>query len=254
MIWLAICDDCQEFLLSTRNEINQWSNKPNSINIDIFDNGDALLKAHFENPFDIIILDIIMPLLNGIDAAQEIRKSDKNVKIVFLTSSCEFTIESYHVHASNYWLKPINSEKLYQYLDELYDEIKEIPQYLVVNAGSIVHRILLDDIEYIEAQRKKSTVVLKSGERITAYHPFHYFEEMLLNEKTFFKCHRSYIVNLLYITTYTKNNIKLILGENIPISRSSARFLKIYTLMYYLVIKEILIKKVRKTWLFRFYL
>lgn len=101
--------------------------------------------------------------------------------------------------------------------------MKDIPQYIVIHAGTIVHRVSLCDIEYIEAQRKKSVVVLTSGERIIAYHPFHYFEDMLLKEKYFFKCHRSYIIHLLCITTYTKNDITLRSGENIPISRSCSK-------------------------------
>ena len=77
----------------------------------------------FQKPFDIILLDVVMPLLNGIEAANELREKDKNVKIVFLTSSPEFAVASYTVKASNYLLKPVEPAKLFACLDELIIEI-----------------------------------------------------------------------------------------------------------------------------------
>ena len=60
-------------------------------------------------PFHIILLDILMPLLNGMDTARELRQYDKTVKIIFLTSSPEFALESYDVKAYSYLLKPMRN-------------------------------------------------------------------------------------------------------------------------------------------------
>ena len=112
MLRLAICDDMSEFLLSTKMQLEQWKDKPEELIIELFNNGDSLIEAHIANPYDIIFLDVLMPLLNGIETASEIRKHDSSVKIVFLTSTSAFAVDSYTVHADNYLLKPVAQDKL----------------------------------------------------------------------------------------------------------------------------------------------
>ena len=72
--------------------------------------------------FDILLLDVIMPGENGIDAAREIRRYDNNVKIIFLTSSAEFAVESYTVGAYFYQLKPIWEESFFRLMDSVIAE------------------------------------------------------------------------------------------------------------------------------------
>ena len=67
---------------------------------------------------DLVFLDILMPLLNGMDAARELRRVDAAARIVFLTSSPEFALESYAVKAQGYILKPVTGEKLREALEE----------------------------------------------------------------------------------------------------------------------------------------
>lgn len=153
MLRIAICDDMSEFLLSTKIQLEQWKDKPEELIIELFNNGDSLIEAHIANPYDIIFLDVLMPLLNGIETASEIRKHDRSVKIVFLTSTSAFAVDSYTVHADNYLLKPVAQDKL-----------------------------LLED--------------------------------------GFFKCHRSYIVNIYRIVTYMQKEIRMQSGFRIPVSRS----------------------------------
>ena len=86
MLRVAICDDMAEFLQSARALVAQWENRHDDLQVELFEDGDALINAHTAKPFDIILLDVVMPLLNGIDTAAEIRKKDRAVKIVFLTA------------------------------------------------------------------------------------------------------------------------------------------------------------------------
>lgn len=97
---IAVCDDESFFLESTAAAVRQWFSEKNlPLQLSCFDNGDSLISAATREKFDIIILDIIMPLLNGIDTAREIRRHDNAVKIIFLTSSEEFALDSYSVKA-----------------------------------------------------------------------------------------------------------------------------------------------------------
>lgn len=220
MLRIAICDDCPSFLAQAESEINQWQNKPQGLMIGCFTDGDALIAAHTASPFDIILLDAVMPLINGIETAREIRKLDNRVKIVFLTSSPEFAVESYTVKANNYLLKPIDATALYRSLDELVAELRQASRSIIVRSVNAVHRVEHVNIEYIEAQNKRVIFALTGGKTIEAIDPLYTYESKLLLTDGFFKCHRSYIVNIHQIDTYIQREIKTLSGRFVPISRS----------------------------------
>lgn len=220
MLRIAVCDDCPDFLEQVTALLNLWPDKPGTLNCECFSDGDALLRAHTETPFDIILLDVIMPLLNGIDTAKELRMQDKSVKIVFLTSSPEFAVDSYTVKANNYLLKPVDAPALYRCLDELYADIRQKARCIIVQSSSAAYRVELDSIEHIEAQNKHILFALSDGRTIESINPLYSLEGKLLLSDGFFKCHRSYIVNLYQIDTYTAKEIKMRSGCRIPISRT----------------------------------
>ena len=223
MLKIAICDDNSDFLAQINRIINQWEHKPNPFIVRCFEDGDALICAHNEAPFDIILLDVVLPFLNGIEIAQEIREYDKSVKIVFLTSSPEFAVDSYTVKANNYLLKPIESARLFHCLDELKEDIQHTSQSIIVKSIHAVHRIALANIEYIESQNKHNLFVLSNGEIIESVEPLYTYEDKLMLSDGFFKCHRGYIVNIHHIDTYTLREIKTRSGCRIPISRKYHR-------------------------------
>ena len=161
-----------------------------------------------------------MPLVGGIDTAAEIRRQDSSVKIVFLTFSKEFAYESYAVKADNYLLKPIDGDTLHACLSECYDSILKDEKYITLRCTTGVHRVKLHSIEYIEAQGKLVLFNLTDGTVIEAVEPFYIYESKLFLNDGFFKCHRSYLVNLYKISTYTQNEVTMRSGCRIPISRS----------------------------------
>lgn len=161
-----------------------------------------------------------MPLLNGIDAAKELRQQDKTVKIVFLTTSPEFAVDSYTVKASNYLLKPLQADQLYVCLDELVEEIQKNAKTIIVKSTKTTHRVEVKSIEYIEAQNKHVLFALSDGRTIESVEPLYSYENMLLLADGFFKCSRSYIVNIHRIDTYSSKELKTHSGCRIPISRS----------------------------------
>ena len=221
MIRIAICDDSFAFLQQTQFLIEHWdAPAAQSIVTELFEDGDALLCAHGKNPFDIILLDIVMPLLSGIDAAREIREKDKAVKIVFLTTSTEFAIDSYSVKASNYLLKPLIPKTLFHCLDELICDIQSVAKSIVVKGSDFIHRIALSDIEHIEAQLKHVVFFLNGNRQLHSPEPFYTYENALALDDGFFKCHRSYIVNIHHIDSYSHSEIVMRSGRHIPISRS----------------------------------
>ena len=160
-----------------------------------------------------------MPLLNGIEAAKEIRQNDKGVKIVFLTSSAEFAVDSYSVKASNYLMKPIVPEKLFECLDEIFEEIQKSSRSITIKSKSNFFRIELEKIEYIEAQNKHVLFSLSDGSAFLADEPFYAFENKLLLRDGFFKCGRSYIVNIHKCISFNQKEVTMSSGCRIPLSR-----------------------------------
>lgn len=220
MLRIAVCDDVQTFSEQVRRCILQWENRPKELAVEIFCDADALISTHSKNPFDIIFLDVVMPLLGGIEAAGELRQQDKSVKIVFLTSSPEFAVDSYRVKASDYLLKPLEPRALFRCLDELVQDILQNAKSIPIRSRSAVHRVELSRIEYIESSNKDVLFVLSDGQTIVTQEPLYYFENKLLLSDGFFKCNRSYIINIHRIDTYTPKEIKMRSGCRIPISRS----------------------------------
>ena len=220
MFRIAICDDDLNFISQMKETLMNWEEHTDQFHLYTFNNGDTLINSHSETPFDIILLDILMPFTSGIDVARELRNNDKSAKIVFLTSSPEFAIDSYSVKASNYLLKPLNIEKLYSCLTELFEEISKETQYIYLKTLHAIHKTPLKEIEYLETQNKHVLFRLTNQQTVESIEPLYEYEVKLSLEEGFFKCHRSYMVNMQHIETYTTKEIKMHSGYRIPIARN----------------------------------
>ena len=220
---IAVCDDDKAFLGQLTGAIQTWQQSLQAVALECFEDGDSLIRAHTTRPFDVIFLDVVMPLLSGLDAAREIRQSDKTVRIVFFTSSPEFAVDSYRVKASDYLLKPLHEEQLRQCLDELWEQYHSNARYIDIKSSSTVHRVALPNIAFIEAQNKHVQFFLTDGTVILASEPLYSYEERLELADGFFKCSRSYIVNLHQIESYRAKEITTRGGFRIPISRNRGK-------------------------------
>lgn len=217
---IAICDDSTEQLEQIRKMILAWPDRPGDLTVSVFNNASSLLLAHSAAPFDIIFLDVIMPLLNGIDTARKLRQTDSTAKLVFLTTSPEYAVDAFTVKASNYLLKPLDPEKLNLCLNDLSQEFHASARRILVKSLHTLHRIPVADIEYIESQNKQILFVLSGGQTIRSGEPLYTYEEKLTLEEGFFKCSRSFIVNIHKIDTFSTKEIRTRSGARIPISRS----------------------------------
>lgn len=227
MLKIAVCDDNPLFLNHAAEAVRKWSSE-SRIPARIFTctSGDELIATNNAERLDIIFLDIIMPLLNGMDTARELRHTDKTVQIIFLTSSPEFALESYEVKAQGYLLKPITYDKLKETLDDCMLMITREPQNLTLKTSSGYQKLYFHDIEYIEAQNKKVVFHLRSGNTIVSMETFHFFEDKFADNSNFFKCHRSYLVYLQNVDHFTNSDITMKSGSNIPVSRNYAKAFK----------------------------
>ncbi len=220
MLRIAVCDDDPDCLEHTKKLIQRWSDeKSTPVFIQCFLNGDALIDENLRKRFDIVFLDVVMPLLNGMGTARELREHDKAVSIVFLTSSPEFAVESYSVKAHDYILKPKMAERLSATLDELSVALYREPKSLLLKSICGYRKIDFRDIAFVEAQNKRILFHLRSGESVQITQPLNSFENQLVLQDGFFKCHRSYIVYMPNVNSFNTNEITMTCGTHIPIAR-----------------------------------
>lgn len=221
---IAICDDDNFELEKIKNAVDKFivSKQTNhQITVNTFTNGnDLLCYINKHGGFDLLILDIIMPGMNGIELAIEIRISNSNCKIVFLTSSPEFAVNSYKVNALYYLLKPFSESELKSLLDKALDGMEEEKsKSIVVKGKGKLKSVQIHTIQYIESVKHTIIFHLRNNEVISCYGTMNEFHDILLSDRRFIKCHKSFIVNMNYVISISNKDFILDDKTLIPISR-----------------------------------
>jgi DNA-binding LytR/AlgR family response regulator len=213
VINIAICDDDISELSNITSIINEYK-EANIFRYKIiytaFNSAIELIAAiEGGNRYEIILLDIIMPLINGIEAAAEIRTHDKTTKIMFLTSSPEFAVDSYAVDAFYYVLKPIRKDQLFSILDKVFVAIyNQNKPCILAKCKTGLTRIPLHLLEYAEIKGRTIYYHLSTSAVLEETGVMTQLECVLLAYPQFAKTHRSFIVNLDCIDGFTMREIK----------------------------------------------
>ncbi len=231
MLRIAICDDNISDLSNMVSIVNDYIfMQRNKLEIEYvaFQNAVDLIAAMESGQrFDLMLLDILMPLLNGMEAAKEIRQYNQDVKIIFSTSSPEFAVESYSVGAFYYAIKPIWKEKLILLLDKVIAEIKvsEGTSFLIKSKTGLT-RIYTNRLEYAEVIGRTIFYHIIDGSVIEAVGSMVELEDELLNHQSFIKPHRSYILNMDYIDTLGQREIVMRSRSSVPIAKANYKAVK----------------------------
>ena len=219
---IAVCDDDLTFLQELSDMLNQYGSENNcSMEYKTFTNP-LELAAQIEKGihYDAIFLDVFMPGINGIQCAKDIRFLDDFVKIIFLTTSSEFAVESYAVRAYQYLLKPLQKENLFLTLRLLENELKSAEKNIfILKSKNAVTKILLSKLEYCEVINRKIILHLSNGEEVDCNLRMNELEEKLKDFGMFLKPHRSFLVNMDYIQTLASHSILMECGVKIPVPR-----------------------------------
>lgn len=226
MIKIAICENDQKELSSLLSLIDEYraaTNVTPEIRCSSFLSGAQLIEiAEQGAEFDIVFFDILMPGMNGIDAAKELRQMGCGATIVFLSVSKDFALDAYSVKAYDYLLKPLARERLFSLLDEIINESSnQAKQYIVLNRSSRLTKILFKKIKYIEVIQKRLYFHINDGTTIETIGTISSVEETLLTDPRFLKPHRSYIVNMDYIDTIHSKEICMLDQAKIPVPKAA---------------------------------
>lgn len=231
---IAVCDDNQEELHRVASLLEDYQEeKTVSISLRLFGSSVELASIAQQENFDLYLLDVLMPALNGMELAREIRTFNTAVPILFLTSSPEFAVESYTVHAANYLLKPVSRESLFSALNDISAQQKaDRKNYIIVKSNIGVRKILLSQLVYVEAQDRRVIYHLQNGGQVDCIARFSAIAGELLKNIEFIQPHRSYLVNMSYINIIGTMDMELQDHTVLPLAQRRVAEIKKYYLAY----------------------
>ena len=190
-----------------------------------FSSGAALLEhLRFKNAFDIYLLDIIMPEQNGIELGLSIREFDRGGRIIYLTTSPDFAVDSYRTKASDYLLKPLDKKRLFATLDGIIGDILQKSQdFVTIKTREGLRRVPLHRIVYGELVSRYVHYHLSDGSVIESMSLRGSFQDAvapLLENHRFILCATSFVVNLYYVELIDSSVLRLMGGGTLPVSRA----------------------------------
>ena len=177
------------------------------------------LLFEFTKSIDILILDIQMGRMSGMDAAHQLRKNGHNVPIIFLTAMPEYALEGYDVHAYSFLVKPVEEEVLRKRIHELLCVLSQTrPVFIKLKNRDGVEIVNVDSIVYIESF-SHNLVVHFQEHSITCSMRMSDLEQQLA-ERGFFRVHKSYLVNMNHILRFGDEHLTMRNAATVPISRT----------------------------------
>ena len=217
MINIAICDDEQAILNNIEKLVTDFFHSQNlESKIFLFSSGEELLGSGKD--IDILFLDIQMKQLNGIETARKIRSKGYKGFLIFITVLKEMVFQSFEVQPFDYLLKPIKYDDFQKTMERLLLSMKSADkENLLIQRGSESSIVSFGEIIFCEIIDRKVYLHLKSAEVIDYYDRIENLEKKLDNR--FFRCHRSYLINLQYLISYKNGFAHMVENHQIPVSR-----------------------------------
>lgn len=211
---IAICDDEPAHIEKIRNILLDYE----TVN---YSNPTALLKAVSDGArFDVLFLDIMMPQLDGISLARELRRYDVDMLIVFITSKIEFMQTGYEVRAFRYLLKEQIEDGLPKIWRDIEKELSDRQDdYFTYESEHKTNRFPLRDILYFESNLRRIIIHTKTSEQASLYGKL---DDIAEKYSAFIRIHKSYLVNRQYIRTICAGTVVLSTGDILPVSRKYA--------------------------------
>lgn len=220
---IAICDDEEVQRKLLAGYLQEWAKARDIfLKTECFSSAESLEFAwEDDRNFDLLILDIEMGKLSGMELAVKIREKNEEVPVLFITGYEKYMAQGYEVSALHYLLKPVHKEKLFDALDRLRKTKKPEEKFSFRREDSLL-LLPASSIWYMEAMGHKC--LLAEGDLKHEVH-MSISEAVSLfgGRKEFVQCHRSYIVNLQHASSIAKTEIVMDDGTRIPISRSAGK-------------------------------
>ena len=228
MIEIAIVDDEDSYVQTLLEYLSKYENDSgNRIHTTVYHDGDELLQ-NFGCQFDIILMDIQMKFMDGMSTAEEIRKLDTKVLIMFITNLMDYVIRGYEVDALDYVVKPVEYFSFSQKLNRAIQRLDKRSGYeMSINVPAGLKRVSSDSIYYIESDRHNLIFHTTEGQFVTRAKMQDYDNDLFGHG--FFRSNKGYLVNLRYVEGI-EQGCCVIQGDYLPVSRSKKKeFMKTLT-------------------------
>ncbi len=217
MIRIAIVEDEAVYVRQLKEHLTKYEEETGeTFRISVFSDGDEIVTG-YRAEYDLIFLDVQMAFMDGMTAAEHIRKLDQDVMIIFITNMAQYAIRGYTVNALDFMLKPVSyfafSQKLKRALEQLKRRTKK---YINLKADGGIARIALDQIYYIESM--KHSIIVHGTERDYILNGTMKEMERQLAEDNFYRCNNCYLVNLSQVES-VRDGMVYTRGGQLQISR-----------------------------------
>lgn len=228
----AICEDNDNDIKYVQTILTEWAaDRHIDLRTEIFPSAESFLFHYEEDKaWDILLLDIEMGAMDGVTLAKRVRRNNETVQIVFITGFPDYISEGYEVSALHYLMKPVRRDKLFDVLDRAVSALQKTDRVILLPSGGETFRLPISQIQYAEAF-SHHVAITHAHETIQVKIPISELERQLGED--FVRCHRSYLVNLKYISRLSKTEVVLDNGNTLPLSRSAASLVHKAFIAYY---------------------
>lgn len=234
MLRIATVDDNPADLKDIRACLTRYFKKragktPIDYTITAYTSGPSFLEDFEKGDYDLILLDIYMPRMTGMQVAEEIRAIDEDAWIIFLTTSRDHALESYNVFASGYVLKPLldHAPQLEALLTRLLPEDALAAKTLTVKlAGGECLSIPYSHILYMDCQGSRGAVLHLEDRAIASQNSYQELANILLSDERFLESYHRLILNMNTVTAMKEDTFLMKGNHSLPISRRKKKEVK----------------------------
>lgn len=183
-----------------------------SASITVFERGEDFLSAWQPGQFDLIFMDIYLEGLDGVEAVRRVRQLDEEIPVAFTTTSLDFTLDGYRMNVAKYIEKPVSPKAVQEMLALAQNKKAERDQNMVLLGRRNPIRIPVPRLRYVEQQEHNLVFYLAGGSTMRRKGKLDDLAP-LLKEYAFFRCHKSYLVNLSFVQGIDKEHMVFQLRE-----------------------------------------
>lgn len=227
MLQIAICDDDEKELEYIYRLTEAYRDIHPELDIAVrkFQNGYDLLEAvNARSRFNVYLLDILMPVVNGIEVGAVIRQKDSAAILIYLTSSPDFAVESYTVEAQGYLLKPFIKQHLFAILDKkiAHLDADDNRRLVIQTPDGGVEAIPYCRLLYVEYTQHRLIAYRLDGQISRSVYQRESFKQLtapLITDGRFVKISAAHIVNMQHVSAVTSRQFELANGKKLPLSR-----------------------------------
>jgi DNA-binding LytR/AlgR family response regulator len=220
-MYVAICDDEKEFTAQMEECMKKIAVNMSGLKWESFGNAEEFIRTYKKDKtrFDVLITDIEMEGMNGVELAMEVRRDNRNIIIFFVTSHTDYAIQCFAPEPMNFFVKPIDYNMVEQNMYRAAERIKSRSRFVTITEDRFPVRLNLFDIIYIEKQDRKTIIHTVEGNHITNK-SIQYIQSKLPDD-IFVRIYTSYMVNLAYVKKISENRLFIKDMDNtFPVSRT----------------------------------